>query len=62
MLGLHATPVASFDFRLTFGPDSAPGSFTPRCGPPSLDSPDGSRFLTSGAVFACATPLSSRGS
>jgi len=60
--GLHATPVAGFDLRLTCGPDSAPGSFASRCGPLSLDSSDGSRFLTPGAVFAYATPLSPHGS
>jgi len=49
MLGLHATPVASFDFRLTFGPDSAPGSFASRCGPLGLAFADGSRFQTPGA-------------
>jgi len=47
--GLHTTPVATFDSRLTFGPDSAPGSFASRCGPLGLAFADGSRCLTPGA-------------
>jgi len=35
--------------RLTFGPDSAPGSLTSRCGPFGLAFTDGSRCLTPGA-------------
>jgi hypothetical protein len=46
--GLHTTPVATFDFRLTFGPDSAPGSLASRCGSLGLDLTNGSRFQAPG--------------
>jgi len=59
--GLHTTPVAIFDFRLTFGPDSAPGSFASRCGSPALVPANGSRLPSPAAKFAYANPLSPHG-